>query len=69
MPAFPYTSDFIARPPAAKGEPASLMQRWSMAQPGPEGFVVARVGVPSTWAAVERLVGVSLAPNVVHLSS
>ncbi|KAK4687019.1 hypothetical protein P7C73_g3108, partial [Tremellales sp. Uapishka_1] len=37
---FPYTTPFI------HSAPSSLTQYWSMAQPGPEGLVVGRIGCP-----------------------
>ncbi|CAD6588535.1 MAG: hypothetical protein TREMPRED_005075 [Tremellales sp. Tagirdzhanova-0007] len=45
----PYTLDHTVSPEPSKGESASLRQHWSMAQPGPEGYLITSVGVPSIW--------------------
>jgi hypothetical protein len=52
--AFPYTSDFVHSP---KG---NLEQRWAMAEPGPEAFVMGRIGLPKSFAGFEKLVEVSI---------
>jgi len=57
--AFPYKSDFVARPTSTKGQAANLSQRWAMAQPGPAGFIAARFGLSPTWTDFERLIAVS----------
>ncbi|ORY35750.1 hypothetical protein BCR39DRAFT_511919 [Naematelia encephala] len=51
---FPYTTDFVYRPLLKKGEQEGLEQRWSIAQPGPEGFIVGRIGLPSSKEGIIR---------------
>ncbi|WOO77250.1 uncharacterized protein LOC62_01G000843 [Vanrija pseudolonga] len=60
LPVFPQGSAFVHRAAADGG----LAQRWSLAQPGPEGYVVGRVGVPRSWAEFGRLVRVLRAQAV-----
>lgn len=48
LPLFPYGAEFVHHP-------AGLAQHWSLAHPGPEGYVVGRVGVPSSWDEFGRL--------------
>jgi hypothetical protein len=54
---FPYTTDFVH----VATEQDGLEQRWAMAEPGPEAFVVGRVGVPKSLAGFEKLLVVSRA--------
>lgn len=54
---FPYSTDFIHHPGSSKAE-HSLIQHWSMAQRGPEGFVVGHVGVPPDWRGFEQVLDV-----------
>lgn len=48
LPLFPYASVFTHKP---KG----MGQFWSLAAPGPDGYVVGRVGLPTTWNEFGRL--------------
>lgn len=58
LPLFPQGSAFVHRPTEGLG------QRWSLAQPGPEGYVVGRVGLPRSWSEFGRLVRVLRAQAV-----
>ena len=53
-------ADFVHLPGSAKAQTNALTQRWAVAHPGPEGFVIGRVGVPSTLAGFERIIEVSV---------
>ena len=55
----PYTLDHTVSPEPSKGESASLRQHWSMAQPGPEGYLITSVGVPSIWVDFRGIIEVS----------
>ncbi|GMK57565.1 hypothetical protein CspeluHIS016_0403990 [Cutaneotrichosporon spelunceum] len=48
LPLFPYTTIFIHKP-------EGMGQYWSLAEPGPDGYVVGRVGLPLSWQAFGRL--------------
>ncbi|TXT15628.1 hypothetical protein VHUM_00131 [Vanrija humicola] len=50
LPVFAQGSAFVHRPAGG------LAQRWTLAFPGPEGYVVGRVGAPPSWAEFGRLV-------------
>nr|XP_018261611.1 uncharacterized protein I303_06051 [Kwoniella dejecticola CBS 10117]OBR83769.1 hypothetical protein I303_06051 [Kwoniella dejecticola CBS 10117] len=53
---FPYASTFSHS--SASSSSGMLEQRWSMVQPGPEAFVVGRIGVPSASEGLGRLLNV-----------
>ncbi|CAK9784184.1 hypothetical protein CC85DRAFT_298844 [Cutaneotrichosporon oleaginosum] len=48
LPLFPYTTLF-------EHKTEGVGQCWSLAEPGPDGYIVGRVGLPSSWAAFGRL--------------
>ncbi|KAL1413354.1 hypothetical protein Q8F55_001113 [Vanrija albida] len=50
LPLFPQSSEFVHRPEGG------FTQRWNLAFPGPEGYVVGRVGLPASWGEFARLV-------------
>jgi hypothetical protein len=58
--AFPYTADFVHRPWTEKGGAEALEQHWSIAQPGPDAFVLGRIGVSSSTEALKSVIEVSL---------
>ena len=61
--AFPYTSDFVHTASTKSG----LQQRWAMAEPGPEGFVIGRIVAPRSFAGFQKLVEVCLISCVLGL--
>lgn len=48
LPLFPYTTVFAHKP-------EGMGQYWSLAEPGPDGYIVGRVGLPPSWHAFGRL--------------
>jgi hypothetical protein len=48
LPLFPYTAVF-------EHKPEGMGQYWSLAEPGPDGYIVGRVGLPTSWHAFGRL--------------
>ncbi|BEI94093.1 uncharacterized protein CcaverHIS019_0605520 [Cutaneotrichosporon cavernicola] len=48
LPLFPYATVFTHKP-------GGMDQYWSLAEPGPDGYIVGRVGLPTSWHEFGRL--------------
>lgn len=53
-PLFPLGAEFVH--PASASEAGDVAQHWVLGVPGPEGYVVGRVGLPASWSEMGRLV-------------
>ncbi|GFZ50897.1 hypothetical protein JCM24511_08655 [Saitozyma sp. JCM 24511] len=55
---FPYTADFahLSSAEAQTSKAPALEQHWSMAQPGPDAYVLGRVGLPSSPEGLRNVV-------------
>ena len=68
---FPYTADFVHKGKSGSMNESGWEQRWAIAEPGPEGFLVGRIGVPSSFEGLEIVFQVSwgLSANVTEADS